>query len=189
MGDLSLLKKDCLFSGATCPHTHTVYFHGRPALKLTLVYFHGRPTHTCSSWSIFTGDLPTNVHPGLSSWATCPSTHTDLFSRATYPHMLILVYFQGRPAHMVYFHGRPALPLTLIYFHGRPTHTCSSWSIFRGDRPTPSHWSIFRGDLPTLHPGLFSGVTCPHMFIVVYFHGRPALTLTLVFFFLKISLW
>jgi len=115
-----------LFSGAIGPHTHTVYFHGRPALKLTVVYFHGRPTHTCSSWSIFRGDRPTNVHPGLSSWATCPSTHTDLFSRATYPHMLILVYFQGRPAHMVYFHGRPALPLTLIYFHGRPTHTCSS---------------------------------------------------------------
>jgi hypothetical protein len=95
LGDLPLLKKDGLFSGATSPHTHTVYFHGRPALKLTLVYFHGRPTHTCSSWSIFTGDLPINVHPGLSSWATCPSTHTDLFSRATYPHMLILVYFQG----------------------------------------------------------------------------------------------
>jgi hypothetical protein len=49
LGDLPILKKDGLFSGATSPHTHTVYFHGRPALKLTLVYFHGRPTHTSSS--------------------------------------------------------------------------------------------------------------------------------------------
>jgi len=143
------------------------------------------------------GDLPTHVHRCLTSWATCPSTHIDLFSRATYPHMLIQVYFQGRPAHMVYFHGRPALPLILIYFHGRPTHTCSSWSIFRGDRPT---WFIFTGDLPThAHPGLFSRATgphglfswatCPsthtilfsratypHMLILVYFQGQPAHT-------------
>jgi hypothetical protein len=114
LGDLPLLKKNDLYSGATSPHTHTVYFMG------------DQPSN--SHWSIFTGDLPTHVHPGLFSgatdphglfsWATCPSTHSDLFSRATSPHMLILVYFQGRPAHMVYFHGRPALPLTLIYFHG-----------------------------------------------------------------------
>jgi hypothetical protein len=104
LGDLPLLKKNDLYSGAT--------------------------THT----------LTRSI-----SWATSPQTHTGLFSRVTYPHMFILVYFQGRPTHMVYFHGRPALPLTVIYFHGRPPHTCSSWSIFRGDRPT---WSIFMGDPP-----------------------------------------
>jgi hypothetical protein len=70
LGDLPLLKKSGLFSGATCPHifkvvflgatcpqTHTglfsratyphiltlVYFQGRPAHTLTRVYFHGRP--------------------------------------------------------------------------------------------------------------------------------------------------
>jgi len=188
-----------LFSRVTYPHmfilvyfqgrpTHMVYFHGRPALPLTVIYFHGRPPHTCSSWSIFrgdrptwsifmgdppfhshwsifTGDLPTHVYPGLFlgatgphglfSWATRPSTHTDLFSRVTYPHMFILVYFQGRPA---------------------------PWSIFMGDLPFHSHWSIFTGDLPThVYPGLFSGATGPHTHMV-YFHWRPALTLTLVYF-------
>ena len=57
------------------------------------------------------------------SWATCPHTHTDLFSRATCPQMLNVVYFQGRPAHtltVVYFQGRPAHTLTLVCFHGRP---------------------------------------------------------------------
>jgi len=58
--------------------------------------------------------------------------------------------------------------LILVYFEGR--------------RPTPSHWSIFMGDLPTLHLGLFSGATYPHMFIVVHFQGRPAHTLTLIYF-------
>ena len=160
-----------------------VYFQGRSTH--TLVYFQGRPARTCSSWSIFRGDRPT-LHPGLFSGATCPHmfivvyfqgdlpthvhrglfsgvtsphTHTGLFSWATCPHMFIVVYFQGRPA-----------------------HTCSSWSIFRGDRPTHSHWSIFKGDLPThVHPGLFSWVTGPHTHMV-YFHERPTLTLTLVFF-------
>jgi hypothetical protein len=61
--------------------------------------FHGRPAHTYSKWSIFTGDLPTHAHSGL-------------FSRATCPHKL-----------------------TLVYFHGRPAHTYSLWSIFKGDRP------------------------------------------------------
>ena len=109
--------------------------------------------HTHSLWSIFTGDLPTH-------------THTGLFSRATCPHIL-----------------------TLVYFHGRPAHTRSQWSIFKGDQPThsqtslfsratcphthtglfhgrPAHtyslWSIFTGDLPThTHVGLFSWATCP----------------------------
>jgi len=81
----------------------------------------------------------------------------------------------------------------MVYFQGRPAHTCSSWSIFRGDQPTHtqsifmgdlpshSHWSIFTGDLPTnVHPGLFSRATGPHTH-TVYFHGRPAHILTLVF--------
>jgi hypothetical protein len=139
---------------------HMVYFHGRPALPLTLIYFHGRPTHTCSSWSIFKGDRPTHSH-GLFSWATCPH--------------FILVYFQGRPAHT----------LTLVYFQvaqGRPAHT-SSWSIFRGDLPTHVHRGLFLGvTSPHTHTGLFSGATGPHLFIVVYFQGRPAYTLTLVYF-------
>jgi len=112
LGDLPLLKKDGLFSGATSPHTHTVYFHGRPALKLTLVYFHGRPTHTCSSRSIFT---------------------------ATSPQMFILVYLHRRPAlplTLIYFHGRPTHTCSYwsILRGDRPT-----WSIFMGDLPFHSH--------------------------------------------------
>ena len=66
------------------------------------------------------------------SWATCPHTHTGLFSRATCPHILKLVYFQGRPAHtltLVCFHGRPAHTLTLVCFHKRPAHTYSIWVV------------------------------------------------------------
>ena len=58
-------------------------------------------------------------------------TH-GLFSRATCPRILKLVYFQGRPAHtltLVCFHGRPAHTLTLVYFHGRPAHTYSLWVV------------------------------------------------------------
>jgi hypothetical protein len=51
-----------LFSRATGPHTHTVYFHGWLTLTFAMVYFHGRPTHTCLSWSIFRGDRPTHSH-------------------------------------------------------------------------------------------------------------------------------
>ena len=52
-----------------------------------------------------------------------------LFSRVTYPHMFIMVYFQRRPAHTL------------------------TRSIFMGDLPSHSHWSIFTGDLPThVHP-------------------------------------
>jgi hypothetical protein len=66
----------------------------------------------------------------------------------------------------------------LVYFQGRPTLTLTQF-IFMGDLPSHSHWYIFRGDLPThVHPGLFSGATGPHMFILIYFHGRPTLTLT-----------
>jgi len=75
-------NKNGLFSRATCPHTHT--FQGRPSNTLTLVYFQGRPAHTRSQWSIFTGDLPTQAHTGIFSWATCPHTLT-----------LVLVYFHG----------------------------------------------------------------------------------------------
>jgi len=149
-----------------------VYFQGRPT---HMVYFHGRPTHTCSSWSIFKGDRPTwsifmgdlpfHSHYSIFTSDLPTHAHPGLFSGATCPHF-ILVYFQGRPAHMVYFHGRPALSLTLIYFHGRPTHTCSSWSIFRGDRPTHSH-------------GLFSWATCPYTHIGFFFLS--------FFLFLKIS--
>ena len=101
---------------------------------------------------IILGDLPILKKIGLFSRATCPHTHTSLFSRTTCPHILIVVYFQGRPA-----------------------HTYSRWSIFKGDLPTHSYtglfsratytysyWSIFTGDLPThTHAGLFSWVTCP----------------------------
>jgi hypothetical protein len=76
LGDLPLLKKDGLFSGATSPHTHTVYFswttcpqtHTGLFSRATypymfiMVYFHGRPTHKCSSWSIIMGDLPFHSH-------------------------------------------------------------------------------------------------------------------------------
>jgi len=61
---------------------------------------------------IILGDLPSLKKSGL-------------FSVATYPHILKVVYFQGRPAHT----------LTLVYFHGRPAHTYSLWSIFKGDLP------------------------------------------------------
>jgi hypothetical protein len=89
---------------------------------------------------------------------------SSLFSGATCPHILKVVYFQGRPAHT----------LTLVYFHGRPAHTYSLWSIFRSDLPTHSHGSIFRGDLPThTHFGLFSRVTCP--FDRVYLRSHLAI--------------
>ena len=40
------------------------------------------------------------------SWATCSHTHTSLFSRrATCPHILKVVYFQGRPAHTLTLSG------------------------------------------------------------------------------------
>jgi len=72
----------------------------------------------CYFW-IFRGDHPhTHAYPGLFSWATCP-------------HILKVVYFQGRPAH--------TLTLTLVYFHGRPAHTYSKWSISTGDLLTHSH--------------------------------------------------
>ena len=67
-------------------------------------------------------------------------SHSGLFSRATCPHML-----------------------TVVYFHRRPIHICSQWSIFTGDLPTCSYWSIFTGNLPThAHRGLLSGATSPH---------------------------
>ena len=115
-----------------------------------LVYFQGRPTHICSSWSIFRADRPTHSR-SLFSWATCPHTHIGLFSGATYTHMFIVVYFQGRPAHI-----------------------CSSWSIFKGNLPTHSHGLFSWATCPYIHIGLFSWATCPHMFILVYFQGRPA---------------
>jgi len=107
---------------------------------------------------IILGDLPILKKSGLFSSATCPHTHTGLFSRATCPHTLIVVYFQGRPA-----------------------HTHSHCSIFMGDLPhAHSLWSIFRGDLPThTHTGLFSRATCPYILTLVYFHGRPALLIRL----------
>jgi len=90
---------------------------------------------------IILGDLPILKKSGLFSRATCPLT------------------------------------LTLVYFQGRPAHTYSHWSIFTGDLPTHTHaglfsgrpahtysrWSIFTGDLPKhTHCGLFSRATCPH---------------------------
>ena len=140
--------------------------------------------HTHSLWSIFTGDLPTH-------------THTGLFSRATCPHILTLVYFHGRPAHTrsqwsIFKGDQPTHSQTSLFsratcphthtglFHGRPAHTYSLWSIFTSDLPTHSHWSIFTGDLPThTHYGLFSRATCPHILTLVYFHGRPALLIGL----------
>ena len=91
------------------------------------------------------------------SWATCPHTHTGLFSRVTCPHILKLVYFQGRPTHT----------LTLVCFHGRPAHTYSKWSIFRGDRPTHSHSLFYWVTCPPTHTSLFSRATYPHMFIML----------------------
>jgi len=97
LGDLPFLKKNGLFSRATCPHTHTV------------VYFQGRSAHTYSLCSIFRGNLPTH-------------THTSLFSRATCPHILIVVYFHGQPAHTYshwsIFRGDHPHTLTLVYFMG-----------------------------------------------------------------------
>jgi hypothetical protein len=86
-GDLPLLKKNGLFSRATCPHT------------LTLVYFHGQPAHTYLLWSIFRGDLPTHSLWSIFRGDLPTHTHTGLFSRVTCPHILIVVYFQGQPAH------------------------------------------------------------------------------------------
>jgi len=81
-------------------------------------------------------------------------THCGLFSGATSPRIL-----------------------TLVYFNGRPAHTYSLWSTFKGDLPTHSYWSTFMGDLPThTHAGLLSRATYQHTFTLVYFHGRPAHT-------------
>jgi hypothetical protein len=58
LGDLPILKKIDLFSRAIYPHTHTDLFsRATSPHKLIVVYFQERPTHTCSRWSIFTGDL------------------------------------------------------------------------------------------------------------------------------------
>jgi hypothetical protein len=136
---------------------------------------------------------------------------TGLLLRATWPHILTLVYFHGRPAHtyskwsifrgdehthtdlfsqatclhmfiLVYIQGRPTHTLIMVYVHGRPTHTCSSWSSFRGDRTTHSHGLFSWATCPHTHTGLFSQVTYPHMFSLVYFQGWPSHTLTLVYF-------
>jgi hypothetical protein len=125
---------------------------------------------------IILGDLPILKKSGLFSRATCPHTHTGLFSRVTCPNILIVVYFQGRPAqtyslwsifrgdlpkhtHVGLFSG-PTCPniLTLVYFHRRPAHTYSLWSIFRGDLPTHTHAS------------LFSRATCPFNWVNLRSH-------------------
>jgi hypothetical protein len=87
------------------------------------------------------------------SWATCP-------------HMLTVVYFDGRPGHTRSHWS--------IFMGNLPKY--SKWSIFKGDRPTHSHlpWSIFMGDLSKhAHSGLFSRATCLHTLtlVLVYFHG------------------
>jgi hypothetical protein len=69
---------------------------------------------------IILGDLSILKKIGLFSRATCLHTHISLFSRATYPHILTLVYFQGRPAH---------------------THL--PWSIFTGNLPINTHTGLF----------------------------------------------
>jgi hypothetical protein len=85
------------------------------------------------------------------SWATCPHILKVVYFQGRPAHTLTLVYFHGRPAHtlkvvyfqgrpahtlkVVYFQGRPAHTLTLVYFQGRPAHTYSKWSIFKGDLP------------------------------------------------------
>jgi hypothetical protein len=45
-----------------------------------VVYFQGRPAHTNSHWYIFTGDMPTQTHTSLFSWATCPSGKKEEWS-------------------------------------------------------------------------------------------------------------
>jgi hypothetical protein len=89
LGYLPILKKNGLFSRATCSHTHTGLFSRVTCPNiLIVVYFQGRPAQTYSRWSIFTGDLPTHTHCGLFSGETCP-------------HILTLVYFHGQPALLI----------------------------------------------------------------------------------------
>jgi hypothetical protein len=77
MGDLPTHVYPGLFSGATGPHTHTVYFHGRPA--------------SYSHWFIFTANLPTHVHPGLFSGMTGPHTHTVYFHGGFFSFFFLMI--------------------------------------------------------------------------------------------------
>jgi len=168
-----------------------VYFHGRPAHTFSLwsIFKGDLPSH--SQWSIFTGNLPTHVHLGLLSGATGPHVDTVYF-HGRLALTLRLIYFHERPTHTflswsIFKGDRPTHShglfswatcphmFIVVYFQGRSTHTLTR-SIFMGDLSLHSHWSIFTGDLPThVHFGLFSRATCPHMFTLVYFQGRPAL--------------
>jgi len=91
---------------------------------------------------IILGDLPLLKKNGLFLGVTSPHTHTSLFSQATCPHTLIVVYFQGdQPTHTQsgLFSGATSpythtglfswatCPHTLkvVYFHRRPAHTRS----------------------------------------------------------------
>jgi len=139
------------------------------------------------------GDLPLLKKNGLFLGVTSPHTHTSLFSQATCPHTLIVVYFQGdQPTHTQsgLFSGATSpythtglfswatCPHTLkvVYFHRRPAHTRSQWSIFKGDQLTHTQSGLFsRTTSPHTHTGLFSRATCPHILKVVYFQGRLAL--------------
>jgi len=91
-----------LFSWATCSSTQSGLFS-----KAT-------SPHTYTYLGLFSWMTCLSTQSGLFSAATSPHTHAypGLFSWATYPNILKVVYFQGRPAH--------TLTLTLVYFHGRP---------------------------------------------------------------------
>jgi len=125
---------------------------------------------------IILGDLPILKKSGL-------------FSRVTYPHTRILVYFQGRPAHThshwSIFRGdlpththtglfsRATCPhiLIVVYFQGRPAHILTV--VYFQGRPAHTYprWSIFKGDLPThTHAGLFSWATCPFDWVSLRSH-------------------
>ena len=105
---------------------------------------------------IILGDLTLLKKSGLFLGATSPHTHVNpsLFSWATCPH-----------------------PLTVVYFQGRLAHIYSKWFIFTGDLTTHAHSGLFsRVTSPHTYAGLFSRATCPHPLTVVYFQGRPAHT-------------
>jgi hypothetical protein len=61
-------------------------------------YYLGRPVHISSQWSIFRGDQLTHSQWSIFTGDLPTHAHTGLFSRATCPHTLTLIYFQGRPA-------------------------------------------------------------------------------------------
>jgi hypothetical protein len=121
---------------------------------------------THSHWSIFTGDLPKHTR-SIFRGHMPTHTHAGLFSQATCPHILTLVYFHGRPALLI---GLTWDPIWRSLLTRTKTNMCV-WSHCN-EWPTQKKWwshcdrwptqvkkitedgLIVMGDLPRRNAGL-----------------------------------